>query len=91
MVTRTAAKRENEAGAGRKVEAPPCRHHWMIDAPEARTSHGECLLCQARREFPNYLSDCLIDNDEEKFEEWLARQGRRKPKKGGEPGAPFQV
>ncbi len=89
MVTRTAAKRENDAGAGHAVDAPPCRHHWKIDAAEARTSQGECLLCRARREFPNYLSDCLIDNDQDRFEEWLARQGRRKPKKGGEPGLPL--
>jgi hypothetical protein len=91
MVTRTAAKRENEAGAGHAVDAPSCRHHWILEAPEARTSHGECLLCKARREFPNYLSDCLIDSDEEHFEAWLARQGRTKPKKGGERGLPFQT
>jgi hypothetical protein len=52
----------------------------MIDAPETRLSNGECLVCGERKRFPNYLSDCLIENDREKFEEWLAKQGRRKPK-----------
>ena len=89
MVTKEAVRNEREAEGRKEPGAPTCRHHWKIDAAEARTSQGECLLCQARREFPNYLSDCLIDGDEEKFEEWLARQGRRKSKKGGELGLPL--
>jgi hypothetical protein len=56
----------------------------MIDPPELRTSKAECLLCGDQRRFPNYLSDCLVENDKEKFEEWLAKQGRRKPKGKGD-------
>ena len=84
MVTRTETARGPEANPRTAQEAPPCRHHWMIETPESRTSHGQCLLCRARREFPNYLSDCLIDSDMEKFEQWLAREGRRKSKKGAD-------
>lgn len=84
MVTRTEMAREPEVKPGRAEKGSPCRHHWMIDTPQSRTSHAECLLCKARREFPNYLSDCLIDSDMEKFEQWLAREGRRGLKKGAD-------
>jgi len=85
MVTKTATPLREE-----KAQAPArtarCQHYWMIDPPETRTSEAECLLCGERRRFPNYLSDCLIENDQEKFEEWLAKQGRRKPKGKGDLG-----
>ena len=84
MVTRTEIAREPKVKTGHAERAGACRHHWMIETPQSRISHGECLLCQARREFPNYLSDCLIDNDMEKFEQWLAREGRKRSKKGAE-------
>ncbi|MDM7999032.1 MAG: hypothetical protein QUS33_03280 [Dehalococcoidia bacterium] len=82
MVTKTATtlREDKERPA---VETSRCQHHWLIDPPEGRTSDGECLLCRARKTFPNYLSDCLIENDREKFEEWLARQGRKKAKAKG--------
>ena len=83
MVTKTAPPLREE-----KAQAPArtarCQHYWMIDPPETRTSEAECLLCGERRRFPNYLSDCLIENDKEKFEEWLAKQGRRKSKGKGD-------
>ena len=41
-------------------------------------------MCGDKRIFPNYLSDCLIENDQEKFEEWLAKQGRMKSKGKGD-------
>lgn len=85
MVTSTATPLREE-----KKQTPErtarCQHHWMIDPPERRTSYGECLLCRARRTFPNYLSDCLIEDDSEKFEEWLAKQGRKKAKSKGSWG-----
>ncbi len=86
MVIGTTAKREEEGAAGAADRGASCRHHWLIQTAESRTSPGECLLCQARREFPNFLSDCLIDNDQEKFEEWLAREGRRQSKKDARYG-----
>lgn len=57
-----------------------CGHHWIIDRADGRTSRGKCALCGLTREFPNYLSDCL--RDAEKYEEWLARQGKKAKKKG---------
>lgn len=83
MVTKTATPLR-EAKAQAPARAARCRHYWMIDAPDARISQGECLLCRERKAFPNYLSDCLIENDQEKFEGWLAKQGRRKPKAEGD-------
>ncbi len=60
-----------------------CQHYWRIDVPDGRLSNGECILCGERKRFPNYLSDCLIENDREKFEEWLAKQSRKKLKGKG--------
>ena len=83
MVTKTATPlREEKVEA--TVQTARCQHYWMIDPPDTRTSKAECLLCGERRKFPNYLSDCLIENDSEKFEEWLAKQGRRKSKAKGD-------
>jgi len=79
MVTKTATPLR-EAKVEAQVRTARCQHYWMIDPPDSRTSEAECLLCGEKRRFPNYLSDCLIDNDQEKFEEWLAKQGRRRPK-----------
>jgi hypothetical protein len=81
MVTKTATPLR-EAKAQHPAPKRICRHYWLIDPPGSRTSAGECLLCGERRTFPNYLSDCLIENDQEMFEEWLAKQGRRKPGRG---------
>jgi hypothetical protein len=90
MVTKTATPLREA-----KVQAPArtarCQHYWMIDAPETRLSNGECLVCGERKRFPNYLSDCLIENDKEKFEEWLAKQGRRKPKGKGDLDIPSEI
>jgi hypothetical protein len=83
MVTKTATPLR-EAKAQAPVLTAHCHHYWMIDPPETRTSGAECLLCGEKRRFPNYLSDCLIENDKERFEEWLAKQGRRKPKGKGD-------
>ena len=83
MVTKTATPLR-EAKVEAQVRTARCQHYWMIDPPETRTSEAECLLCAEKRRFPNYLSDCLIENDKEKFEEWLAKQGRRKSKAKGD-------
>jgi hypothetical protein len=82
MVTKTATPLK-EAKVQASVQTARCQHYWTIDPAESRTSQGECLLCRERRTFPNYLSDCLIENDREKFEQWLAKQRRRKPKGKG--------
>ena len=83
MVTKTATPLR-EAKVEAQVRTARCQHYWMIDPPDSRTSEAECLLCGEKRRFPNYLSDCLIDNDQEKFEEWLAKQGRKKSKGKGD-------
>jgi len=83
MVTKTATPLR-EAKAQVPARTARCQHYWMIDPPELRTSRAERLLCGERKRFPNYLSDCLIENDREQFEEWLAKQGRRKPKGKGD-------
>jgi hypothetical protein len=83
MVTKTATPLR-EAKAQAPARTARCQHYWMIGPPEFRTSEAECLLCGERKRFPNYLSDCLIENDREQFDEWLAKQGRRKPKGKGD-------
>jgi len=83
MVTKTAIPMR-EAKAEAPVRTAQCQHYWMIEPPDSRTSRAECVLCGERKRFPNYLSDCLIENDRERFEEWLAKQGRRKPKGKGD-------
>ena len=40
-----------------------CVHHWIIEAPEGRTSFGKCRFCGMVKEFFNDLSDpFLLDN-----------------------------
>ena len=82
MVTKTATPLREEKGQA-PVRTARCQHYWMLDPAEGRVSQGECLLCGEQKSFPNYLSDCLVDNDQEKFEEWLARQGRKARKARG--------
>ena len=43
-------------GAGTEVlEAPKCRHEWMIDSPSGASSRGVCLTCGEERQFQNYI------------------------------------
>lgn len=51
-----------------------CKHHWVIGRATASVSSGECRVCGAQRQFPNYLSDCLANPDKESYQEWLNRQ-----------------
>ncbi len=50
-----------------------CRHHWVIEGADGPVSIGACKLCGARKEFKNFLPDCLRATQEE-YEEWLVRQ-----------------
>lgn len=67
------------------VAKQKCRHYWIIGSPAGPASQGVCKLCGARKEFRNYLPDCLAVNDEE-FQEWVRRQRddkeERKPEEG---------
>ena len=44
------------AGVGSEVlEAPSCRHQWLIDSPAGPSSSGVCRLCGEERQFQNYI------------------------------------
>jgi hypothetical protein len=51
-----------------------CRHYWIIDRATGSSSRGTCRICGARRQFQNYLSDCLANADKEGYHEWLNKQ-----------------
>jgi len=36
-----------------------CYHHWVIETADGPVSKGRCRLCDAEKEFRNYLQDCL--------------------------------
>ena len=43
-------------GVGPEVlEAPKCRHQWLIDTPAGPSSRGVCRLCAEERQFQNYI------------------------------------
>ena len=58
-----------------------CEHHWEIEGAQGPVSLGVCRYCGEKREFHNYLSDCLLDKD--KYEDWLAKQGRERGNRKG--------
>jgi hypothetical protein len=45
------------------VEAPVCRHHWLIETPHGATSLGRCKRCGEVREFRNSAADTLWEGD----------------------------
>jgi len=53
---------------------PGCKHYWDIDRATAQVSRGTCKLCGARKQFPNYLSDCIAGPDADRYQEWLSKQ-----------------
>lgn len=68
-------ERKERARAGEKRF---CEHHWEIELANGPMSLGVCRVCGEKKEFHNYLSDCLLDKDKDKYEDWLAKQGRPK-------------
>lgn len=71
MTTRTVANRRK---ADHQSEAQrQCKHHWVIESADDRVSGGVCKLCGARKEFKNFLPDC-IGTSQEEYEEWLVKQ-----------------
>ena len=42
-----------------------CRHFWLIEAAAGPISRGICQLCGTKRNFDNYLTDCLKANREQ--------------------------
>jgi hypothetical protein len=45
------------------VEAPACRHHWLIESPRGALSLGRCKICGEEREFRNSANDYIWDDD----------------------------
>ncbi len=52
-----------EADSDKQDSAADCRHHWLIESPNGPTSWGICKYCGARKEFKNYLSVSLWEED----------------------------
>ena len=40
-----------------------CVHHWIIEAPDGRTSFGKCRFCGEIKEFFNDLTDPFLTNE----------------------------
>ena len=45
-----------------------CRHYWIIAGAKGPISEGTCKLCGSRKEFKNYLQDCLNPDNSEHWE-----------------------
>jgi hypothetical protein len=45
------------------VEAPSCKHHWVIESPRGALSEGHCKVCGEVREFRNSTTDYVWDDD----------------------------
>ncbi len=42
-------------GPSAEADSPECKHHWLIESPQGPVSRGICQLCDATREFKNYI------------------------------------
>lgn len=71
MVTATRTREDKQQGET-GVQAK-CVHFWVLDEAGGRVSHGVCKHCGARKEFKNFLSDCVGASADE-YEKWLGRQ-----------------
>ena len=50
----TLPSKENEVGP-EYIEAPVCRHQWVVESPNGPVSTGVCRLCGENRQFQNYI------------------------------------
>ena len=41
--------------SGETIQVSECRHHWVIEPPTGPVSRGVCQVCEAVREFKNYI------------------------------------
>ena len=56
-----------------------CTHHWIIEAPDGRTSFGKCRFCGQVKEFYNDLADLyLINNASPNGEKVLSSPDKQK-------------
>ena len=46
-----------------ELEAPQCKHHWVIETPNGAISQGRCKLCSEIREFRNSAADTMWEGD----------------------------
>ncbi len=61
MGSKAAVKERKQVVA--TVEAPTCRHHWLIETPRGALSNGRCKICGEEREFRNSANDYIWDDD----------------------------
>ncbi len=47
--------REGAGGGTDLLEAPTCKHQWVIDSPAGPSSKGVCRSCGEQRDFLNYI------------------------------------
>lgn len=92
------SKNKRELTIERKSEVEgKCNHYWIIKSAAGPVSHGVCKFCGAKKEFGNYLRDCL-EIDKDNYKDWAESpwrdQGKRKELgkfltelKGGEANA----
>lgn len=46
-----------------------CHHYWVIKSVTGPVSQGVCKVCGAKKEFGNYLRDCL-EIDKDRYRNW---------------------
>ncbi len=59
----TITEERPQAAAPTEVEAPTCRHHWLIESPRGALSKGRCKVCGEEREFRNSATDHVWEDD----------------------------
>lgn len=68
-------------GDGPEPSASACRHHWIVQTPQGRTSVGVCKRCGSTRKFPNSAADAAPALETPWMGRWANRRG------GAIPGA----
>jgi len=76
------SKSKKELTIERKSEVEgECHHYWVIKSPSGPVSQGVCKYCGAKKEFGNYLRECL-EIDKDSYRDWAERpwhdQGKKK-------------
>ena len=46
-----------------------CHHYWIIKSAAGPVSYGVCKYCHAKKEFGNYIRDCL-EIDKDSYRDW---------------------
>ena len=57
MAVKMATGHEEKTGGPAAKQV--CHHYWLIERADGSVSNGICKLCGVRKEFRNYLRDCL--------------------------------